>query len=199
LSDKYYTFEPTISSKATIKGRAKLRLGAFTVIEDYVLLDTGLSLKSFITLGTRCKIKQGAVLRTYDGDIEIGNRVSVGEYSVIAGHGNIMIGDCTVIAGHCSISASNHIFVAEESIRFQGETTQGIMIGKNVWIGAGSVILDGVIIGDGSVIGAGSLVSHTLPANVICFGVPCRVVKQREFVSDSESISEEHKNEICSR
>jgi acetyltransferase-like isoleucine patch superfamily enzyme len=171
-----------------MKGRTKLRIGAFTIIEDYVLLDTGLSLKSSITLGTRCKIKQGVVLRTYDGNIEIGDRVSVGEYSVIAGHGNVMIGDCTVIACHCSISAANHIFVAEESIRFQGGIAQGIVIGRNVWIGAGAIILDGVIIGDGSVIGAGSLVSHSLPPNVICFGAPCRVVKQRELVSAVESI-----------
>ena len=191
MSDRYHIFKPIISTKATIKGRASPRIGAFTFIEDYVLLDTGLNVKSSITLGTRCKMKQGAVLRTYDGNIEIGDRVSVGEYSVIAGHGNVTIGDCTVIAGHCSISASNHSFVTEESIRFQGETAQGITIGKSVWIGAGALVLDGVSIGDGSVIGAGSLVSHSLPPNVICFGVPCRVVKQREFITTVESIPEE--------
>ncbi len=190
MSGRYHIFNPIISTKATIKGRTLPRIGAFTFIEDYALLDTGVTGKSSITLGTRCKIKQGAVLRTYDGNIELGGRVSVGEYSVIAGHGNVTIGDCTVIAGHCSISASNHIFVAEESIRFQGETAQGITIGKSVWIGAGVMVLDGVNIGDGCVIGAGSLVSRSLPPNVICFGVPCRVVKQRDLIITVESIPE---------
>jgi len=127
----------------------------------------------------RCKIKQGAVLRTYDGEIEIGKRVSIGKYSILAGHGNIQIGDCTIIAGHCYISAANHIIDHDNIIRFQGETTKGINIGKNVWIGGNVSILDGVSIGDGCSIGSGAVVTKNLPSNTICFGNPCEVIKTR--------------------
>lgn len=48
-------------------------------------------------------------------------------------------------------------------------------IGKNVWIGAGSIILPGVTIGDNTVIGAGSVVTKDIPANVVAVGSPCRV------------------------
>ena len=53
-----------------------------------------------------------------------------------------------------------------------------VRIGKNVWIGAGAVILPGVTIGDNSVIGAGSVVTKDIPANVVAVGNPCRVLRE---------------------
>lgn len=53
-----------------------------------------------------------------------------------------------------------------------------VHIGSNVWIGSGVQILPGVTIGDHSVIGAGSVVTNDIPANVVAFGVPCRVVRE---------------------
>lgn len=51
------------------------------------------------------------------------------------------------------------------------------MIGKNVWIGGGAIILPGVTIGDNVVIGAGSVVTHSIPSNTVAFGNPCCVVR----------------------
>jgi acetyltransferase-like isoleucine patch superfamily enzyme len=65
-------------------------------------------------------------------------------------------------------------------IRFQGETARGIDIGNNVLMGGNIMIVDGVTIGDGCVIGSGSVVTKDLPANTISYGVPCRVIKERE-------------------
>jgi len=191
MSDRYRVFGPIISNKAKNSGKGKTVIRAFTVIEDYVLLDSGLKAESCLVIGTRCKIKQGVILRTYDGSIKIGDRVSIGEHTVIAGHGNISVGDCTLIAGHCCISAANHIFAVHGLIRFQGETAKGINIGNNVWIGVGAIVLDGVTIGDGAVVGAGSVVTHDLPACTICFGAPCKVVKEREPFYLTNEISEE--------
>ena len=53
-----------------------------------------------------------------------------------------------------------------------------ITIGNNVWIGAGSTILGGVTIGDNTIIGAGSVVTKDIPANVVAFGVPCKVIRE---------------------
>jgi len=177
----YHSFKPSISNKVKFIGEGRIKIGEFTVIEDYVLMDTGSSTDSYISIGKRCKIKQGVILRTYDGYIKIGNRTSIGEYSIIAGHGGVVIGSCTLIAGHCYLSAANHIFAdIGEKIRFQGETARGIFIGDNVWIGGDVMILDGVKIGDGCVVGAGSLVTRDLPPNTICYGRPCKPIKKRE-------------------
>jgi maltose O-acetyltransferase len=52
-----------------------------------------------------------------------------------------------------------------------------ITIGKNCWIGAGSIIVGGVTIGDGTTIGAGSVVTRDIPAGVLAAGNPCRVIR----------------------
>ena len=51
------------------------------------------------------------------------------------------------------------------------------MIGKNVWLGAGVIVLPGVTIGENSIIGAGSVVTHDIPANQIAVGSPAWVIK----------------------
>ena len=52
-----------------------------------------------------------------------------------------------------------------------------IRVGRNVWIGASAVVLQGVTIGDDSVVGAGSVVTHDVPAGVLVVGSPARVVR----------------------
>jgi acetyltransferase-like isoleucine patch superfamily enzyme len=54
--------------------------------------------------------------------------------------------------------------------------TQPVVIGNNVWLGAGSMILKGVTIGDNSVVGAGAVVATHVPSNVIVFGNPAKVI-----------------------
>lgn len=51
-----------------------------------------------------------------------------------------------------------------------------IKIGKNCFIGCRSIILPGVTIGDNCIIGAGSVVTHSMPANSVCAGQPCKVI-----------------------
>lgn len=53
-----------------------------------------------------------------------------------------------------------------------------VRIGRNVWIGAGAIVLPGVTIGDHSVIGAGSVVTKDIPPNVVAVGNPCRVLRE---------------------
>jgi len=50
-----------------------------------------------------------------------------------------------------------------------------VLIGRNVWIGAGAIILPGVSIGDDALIGAGSVVTRDVPAAATAFGNPARV------------------------
>ena len=58
--------------------------------------------------------------------------------------------------------------------------TAPVIIGNNVWIGGGAIILPGVTIGDNVVIGAGSIVTKSIPDNVIAVGSPCRVVRRNQ-------------------
>ena len=55
-----------------------------------------------------------------------------------------------------------------------------VIIGDDVWIGAGSIILAGVSIGRGAVIAAGSVVNHDVPEYAIAGGVPAKLIKSRK-------------------
>lgn len=178
MTSLYHEFKPTISKHAHIDGR-NVEIGAFTVIEDYVVIDATDNIYSHVSIGVRSKIKTGSILRSYDGWIKIGNRVTIGPYCFIGGHGGVNIDDCSMIAGMCYISAASHIYTLGEAMRFQGEEARGIYIGRDVWLGANVILLDGVSIGDGCIVGAGSVVTRDMPSKTVCYGQPCRPIKKR--------------------
>jgi len=133
-----------------------------------------------IVLGERARIGRGVLLHPYGGAIVLGRNVFVGPYAVIYGHGGVEIGDQTLISMHCCIVSSNHAVPPPGvDIRSQPDVLRPTRIGRDVWLGAGSIVLGGATIGDGCVIGAGAVVSGVLPPNSIALGVPARVVRQR--------------------
>jgi maltose O-acetyltransferase len=74
------------------------------------------------------------------------------------------------------VYAATHPIDAEK--RIQGpELAKPVTIGKNVWVGGGSIILPGVTIGDNTTIGAGSVVTKDIPPDVVAAGNPARVLK----------------------
>ena len=54
-----------------------------------------------------------------------------------------------------------------------------IIIGDDVWIGYGALIMSGVNIGQGAVIAAGAVVTKDVPPYAIVGGVPANVIKYR--------------------
>jgi chloramphenicol O-acetyltransferase type B len=54
-----------------------------------------------------------------------------------------------------------------------------VRVGNDVWIGAGSIILDGVSIGDGAIVAAGAVVNKDVPPYAIVGGVPARIIRYR--------------------
>ncbi len=50
-----------------------------------------------------------------------------------------------------------------------------IHIGRNVWIGGGTIILPGVSVGDDAIIGAGSVVTRNVPPGATVVGNPARI------------------------
>ena len=130
-------------------------------------------------MGPNCNITD-AVTITSPENVSLGERVSIHEYSVLGGSGDIVIGDRVAIANSCTLISESHIFSdPNKPIKEQGLTAQPITIGDDVWLGARVTVLGNVTIGPGAVIGAGSVVSRDIPANAIAVGVPCRVIGQR--------------------
>ena len=89
---------------------------------------------------------------------------------------DIYIGDNCMFAPNVVIATAGHPI--EPTLRLDGaQYNIPVHIGNNVWIGANAVILPGVHIGDNTVIGAGSVVTKDIPADVVAYGNPCRVVR----------------------
>lgn len=54
------------------------------------------------------------------------------------------------------------------------------MIGEGCFLGANSIILKGTTLGKNVIVGAGSVVCGSFPDNVIIAGNPARIVKENE-------------------
>ncbi len=55
-----------------------------------------------------------------------------------------------------------------------------IVVGNNVFIGFGAIIMPGVVIGDDVVIGAGSVVVSDIPSSSVAVGAPAKVIKSKD-------------------
>jgi acetyltransferase-like isoleucine patch superfamily enzyme len=180
-----------LARSVKILGRKKITLGSKCKIFDFVTLDSRFhpalapyySGREFglIRIGRNCKIKEGVKILSYEGEVNIGDNVSVNPYCIIYGNGGVNIGNNVLIAAHTVIVSSNHVFNNKyKLISQQGMTSKGISIADNVWIGANSTILDGVSIGYGAVIAAGSVVNRSVEPYSVFGGVPARKIRMIE-------------------
>lgn len=107
---------------------------------------------------------------------ELGEGTFINHGCYLMDGGGIHIGKHCFIGPNCGFYTANHPLLADE--RNRGfETAHPIVLEDNVWIGADTTILPGVTIGEGAVIGAKSLVTKDIPAGVLAYGNPCKVIR----------------------
>jgi acetyltransferase-like isoleucine patch superfamily enzyme len=152
-----------------------LKVGHGTDFKGIGYIDTT---QGKIEIGDNCQINAFGLA----GPIVIGNNVLVNHFSDISGRdAKVIIGNNVLIAPHVSIMASTHNYKEKHKlIRLQGTSSADVVIGDDVWIGLGSVILPGIKIGTGSVIGANSVVTKDIPENSVAVGAPARVISTRQ-------------------
>lgn len=115
-------------------------------------------------------------------NIELGSYISIQRDCTFSGHGGIQIGDGTIIAHCVDVFSGEHNYDSDDlqCLPFDERFVLGkVIIERNVWIGAHSIVLPGVVIGEGAVIGAGSVVTHDIPPLVIAAGNPAKVIRYR--------------------
>lgn len=118
----------------------------------------------------------------WGSNTHLGNSVYANFNLTLVDDTDIFIGDECMIGPNVVIATAGHP-IEPELRRKAAQFNIPVHIGRNVWIGAGAVILPGVHIGDNTVIGAGSVVTKDIPENSVAYGNPCRVVRE---ISDND-------------
>ena len=109
----------------------------------------------------------------YGYNIHLGEDVFLNFNCVILDVLPVTIGRGTQIGPAVQIYAADHPRDAAER-RAGLELGKPVLIGENVWIGGGAIILPGVVIGDDAIIGAGAVVTRDVPAGWTVVGNPAR-------------------------
>lgn len=127
-----------------------------------------------------CYVDQSAQLI---GDVELGEQASVWMNAVLRGDVNsIRLGarsnvqDCAVLHGMRYIYP---VIVGEMVTIGHNATVHGCVLGDEVLVGIGAVILNNARVGEGSIIAAGAVIPEqmVIPANSLVAGVPGKIKK----------------------
>lgn len=135
-------------------------------------LGRGVSLRSFRS-PLRIHVAQGGTLRIGDGTfVNDGVGIFCAQQVDIGAH--TKIGDGVTI-----YDTDFHPATPDDKA-----APRPVIIGRNVWIGARSMVLAGARIGDHAVIAAGSIVRGEVPARSIAAGTPAQVVRTFDCADD---------------
>ena len=107
-------------------------------------------------------------------NIAVGDEVFINACCHFQDHGGVTLGDGCQIGHNVVFATLDHGLAPEDR-----KTTYPapIVLGKNVWIGSNATILQGVTIGDNAVVGAGTVVTKDVEANTVVGGVPAHFIK----------------------
>lgn len=126
------------------------------------------------------------------------NDVEIGKYVQFGKNCNIT---CDIKLGNFILIAPNVSFVGKDDHQFhipqkliwenpRGDKAKTI-VGSDVWIGEGVIVLGGVKIGNGAIVAAGSVVTKDVDDCTIVGGNPAKLLKKR-FENNEEL--EDHMN-----
>ncbi len=113
----------------------------------------------------------------YGYHISIGARTFINYGAVVLDGASVTIGQDVQIGPGVHLLTALHPLDPVERRRGT-ETAKPVTIGDGAWLASGVIVCPGVSIGPDAVVGAGSVVTKDLPAGHLCFGNPCRVVRE---------------------
>lgn len=171
-----------IHSKIKITGNNNI----ITIEDGAVLKGSRISIKgdnNNIYIGKNCSLhKLGIFMEDSNSKVTIGEKTTCAQIKMVAIEGaKIEIGKNCMFSYNIEMrNADSHkIYTCKDKSRVN--FPKDIIIGDNVWISMGCIILKGCKIGDGSIIGAGSVVSRAIRENSIAVGVPAKEIKEGVF------------------
>ncbi len=166
---------PLFSSQCAQVGRGLRLIRGIPRLSGYVRIELG----DYVVLHGSSEICGAKVFD--EPVLRIGNHSHLGNNLLIMVAKRIEIGDHCLIANDVTIADNDgHPLDPLKRLQYlppEPDACREVIIGNNVWIGKGSIILKGVTIGDGAIVAAGSVVTKDVPPYTVAAGNPARVVK----------------------
>lgn len=136
-------------------------------------------------ISKKCDLSKDVILGKY---VYLGPRCIIGPC--------VKVDNYTMLGPGVICTGDDHKFnEAGVPIIFSGRPNlRRTTIGKDVWVGANSIILSGVTICDGAIIAAGTVVNRDIAEFEIHGGVPNKKIKNR---FDSQDEVNAHKEMLC--
>ncbi len=138
-----------------------------------------------ISIGDEVVIDDFCFLTGREEGIEIGNFSHIVAGTILQGGGLLKIGDFCGIGHRSVILAASDDYHGEGFIglkvlnEYRKLNFRPVTLKNHSHVGAGSIILPGVTLGEGCSIGAGSLVTKDMPEWTVCYGTPCKPIKDK--------------------
>jgi acetyltransferase-like isoleucine patch superfamily enzyme len=136
--------------------------------------------------GVRCASSARFALT---GPLVIGEDTWIGhEVLIVGGDAPIHIGARCDLAPRVMLASGSH------RIDLEGDRVAGkgysmpITLGDGCWVGAGAIILGGTEIGPHSIVAAGAVVKGRFPSRVLIGGVPARVLRALNDMTEKDSM-----------
>lgn len=104
----------------------------------------------------------------------VGKDVFVNFGCTFLDQGGITLEDGVFIGPEAKIITENH---PEEPALRHTLSVKPVIIRRNAWIGAGTVILPGVTVGENAIVAAGAVVTKNVPDNTVVAGVPAKILR----------------------
>ncbi|MEA3560964.1 MAG: NTP transferase domain-containing protein [Candidatus Omnitrophota bacterium] len=163
-----------LDPKTTYIG-SKVKIGRDSIIYPYTFIEGEVIIGRDCQIGPFCRIRERC--RVAD-NAKIGNfvelvRSDIGKSSRIKHHS--YIGDC-IIKSNVNIGAGTII------ANYNGKEKNQTFIGRDAFIGSGTILIAPVKIGRGAVTGAGSVVTarKDVPPHAVVAGIPAKILRKKQ-------------------
>jgi len=155
-----------------------------SIFNEYVHLFNGASVNSS-SVGRFSKVIGSSVSRA-----QIGAFVSLAPRCNVGGGGDHPLDQISHHSLFYNPSTQQHPHLCLAKKDMYVDDVLEVVIGNDVWIGAGAIIKHGITVGDGAVVAAGAVVVKDVPPYAIVGGVPAKVIKYRHSVELREALIE---------
>ncbi|WP_139852217.1 acyltransferase [Acinetobacter pullicarnis] len=118
---------------------------------------------------------------TLHGPLDIGREVAINHHCILdGGRKGIRLHDQVRMAAYCHLYAFDHGMAIDQPIYQQSVRSQGIEVGRDVWLGAHVGVKDGVQIGAQAVVGMNSMVTKNIKERQVVAGNPTKLIRYRD-------------------